>query len=199
MAKVKISLRVHTELFSKFTDEVTSLSLKRDEMLERLIVREMPELRKELNGKKLSKKAATHISTALKGMNVKTVSIALSSETAKFLKEICNETGVLKDPFINRLILFFLSEDPLLNTLEIEKDIYNSGQSAPFSISPLKALQEAMYDPFHYLRTQCEEKYSAFYLIRIPKLNTSEYYDGFSCFIEEQDTQSFDELEQFLL
>lgn len=184
MEYTKITAKIFLPMLENFNKQINSLHIKRDSYLNAMIKAELPYLEVEMKGKRLSSKAKRHIAASLKRMGTHNVNIVVEKEIADKLNKIVDETNMVRDAFINRLILFLRSSDSFLNNVGLPKRIdTNIYKSMVFNLptSPLSAIEEVMTDPLYYLRVASEE-IDGFGLYERP---LPPNMIGFSCYIED--------------
>ena len=169
----KLTTKLYAPMYATFDRQLSEALLRRDAFLDRMIAQEIPHLREDLKGKRLSPEAHRYISHSLKNINLKKtgeknadplrqVSIAVRIETAAALKSVVEEHNLVRDAFLNRLIILLLSSNNLLKALELPRDTsgFGFGQALAgtdsMPTSPLRAIEAALLDPFYYLRAACE-------------------------------------------
>jgi hypothetical protein len=144
-----------------------------------------------MKGLKLSNPARRYISGELKRLGTKPVNIVVDKDTADNLRKIVNESNMVRDSFINRLILFLNASDGLLKHLELPCQINDrllSGTES-MSTSPLQGIESIVHDPLFYLRTSIEELYGkSLYSFELPMILT-----GMSCYIDNTQVPGTDE------
>lgn len=200
MPITKITVKVHAKLMQAFNRQATELFLMRDAFLNHMIRRETASLASDMQGKKLSLVARKHIAGSLKRVGTTTVNIKVDRETADALNKIVEETNMVRDAFINRLILFLRSSKFVIDFLELPEFItYSEFESIvePMPTSPMKAIEAVHVDPLYYMRTAIEERHSTgLYLVPFPP-----QLAGFECFIEDDrvpGTPAYDEQQRLL-
>lgn len=171
------------------------LHIRRDAFLNHMIGSELLYLREEMQGKRLSSKARRYVSGELKRLvsfgSESAVNIVVDTTTADALNALVKDTNMVRDAFINRLILFLRSTDSLLDHLRLPKTVrsreFESGVP-DVPTSPLRAIEDAYADPLFYLRIAANERHECgLYLLPLPpKLQ------GFTCYIEDKDVPGTD-------
>jgi len=164
-----------------------------------LIKAEIPHIKSELAGKKLSEKAKKYITQKLKDMDkgTHTVSVLLEADVNAELNELVTEANLNRDSLINRLMYFFLMTDSLRSRLGIPSHaVINNGFGMERgaivfdepSISPLAWLKEVFSDPLVHLRRALMESYECMYLIQLP-----ERFVGLTCYADYENLPGTDE------
>lgn len=156
----RITVKVHERLWDGFMKQTEALFLKRDGFLNDVIRSEIPYLAKEMEGKRSSPEARRYIANEFKKLKPIPVNIVLDEEVAKALDMVVEETNLVRDGFINRLIMWLRSHDKLLKRFDIPitTDRLRGLESMP--VSPLKAMEAVRDDPFYYIRPRLEEAYA---------------------------------------
>ena len=139
-----------------------------------------------MEGKKLSKNAKKYIAGELKRMGkdrLETVNIVVDKDVADALNKIVESSNLVRDAFINRLILLLRSSDEFLNLMELPTSLTASEFDAAeyMPCSPLKTIESVMSNPLYYLRIASEERFGkGLYELELPSALM-----GFSCYIED--------------
>jgi hypothetical protein len=204
MDTTKISVSICTSLLRSFDKDVRGSYLKRDAFLNHILKMEAPHLASDLNGKRLSSQGRRHIAGALKRMGTTQVNIVVDKSTAEALNAVVVETGIVRDAFVNRLLMLLRSSAVMINSLELPHFITGSEFESciePMPTSPMQAIAAILGDPFYYLRIAVEERFSTgLYLLDLPPQLT-----GFSCYLPDSHVpgtadykQSMKELDDFL-
>lgn len=184
----KLTAKLFAPMYVDFDRQLSDAFLRRDAFLDRVISQEIPHLREDLNGKRLSDEANKYISRSLKGLGgrntppLRQVSIAVRHETAEGLRAVVEEHNLVRDAFLNRLIALLRASDKLLEALELPKRISRgrSDGTEDMPTSPLRAIEETIWDPFHYLRAACQVRYGhGLHLLEFP-------VDGFNCYMGDE-------------
>lgn len=200
MPITKITVKVHEKLMQTFNRQVDELFLMRDAFLNHMIRRETPSLAHDLQGKKLSPAARKYIAGSLKRVGTTTVNIKVERETADALNKVVEETNMVRDAFVNRLILFLRSSKFVTDFFELPEFItYSAFESIvdPMPTSPMKAIEAVHADPLFYMRTAIEERHkTGLYLVPFPP-----QLAGFECYIEDDrvpGTPAYEEQQRLL-
>jgi hypothetical protein len=195
MGATKMTVKIYRPLMEDFNRQVDSLHLMRDAFVNSMIRQETRRLAEEMHGKKMSAAARAYVAGSLKHMGTKPVNLVVDKDTADALNKVVAETNMVRDAFINRLIMFLRSSDSLLKYLELPSFITGSEfQSSvePMPTSPLKAIEAVHADPLYYLRVAIEERHeTGLYLMNMPPKLV-----GFSCYLDDASvpgTPSFEE------
>jgi hypothetical protein len=183
-ATTKMTVKVYRPLMEKFNHQVRELHLVRDAFLDSMIRRETSALAHDLVGKKQSPAARLHVARSLKRMGTTQVNLKVQKSTVEALDKVVAESNMVRDAFINRLIMFLRSSDVLLNFLELPKVVVNSEFKSfveAMPTSPLGAIQAVHWDPLYYIRVAIEERHkTGLYTVLMPPKLT-----GFSCYLED--------------
>ena len=185
MGQTKITVKIHSHLLAAFNRDIDCLFLKRDALLNQLIGIETQYLAMELDGKRLSLQAKRHIAGSLKKCGTTLVNIVVDKTVANALNAVVDETNIVRDAFINRMLWLLRGGDALLDYLELPKFITGSAfdRFIPEAMptAPLKAIGAIQRDPLHYLRVACEERHdTGLYLLDLPP-----EFTGFSCWLDD--------------
>jgi hypothetical protein len=180
MKPTKITVKVHSSLLAAFNKQLQELPIKRDAFLNHIICIETKRLAEEMEGKELSAGARRHISRKLRNLGTTPVNLVVDAEIAKKLNNIVEESNMVRDAFINRLIMFLRSSDKLLDHLDLSKTDNGRIFGSP-PASPMKALEETLCDPLAFLHEDAKRRHgTSLYLLDLPT-----ELDGFSCYLED--------------
>lgn len=184
MSQTKITVKIYEPLLRDFDKQIDSLFIKRDAFLNSMIQGEVPHLASDLEGKRLSAKAKRYIAGELKRLGTVPVNVVVDKSTADALNAVVESTNIVRDAFINRLIMLLRSSNPLLGYLELPLVITGSAFESsvdPMPTSPMKAIEAVHSDPLFYLRVAAEERHhTGLYLIDLPPKLA-----GFACYLDE--------------
>ena len=184
MSQTKITVKIYEPLLMDFDKQIDTLFIKRDAFLNSMIREEVQHLASDLGGKRLSAKAKRYIAGELKRMGTAQVNVVVDKSTANALNAIVEATNIVRDAFINRLIMLLRSSGPLLSFLELPEFITGSAFDSyvePMPTSPMKAIEAIHSDPLFYLRAACEERHrTGLYIIDLPPKLA-----GFSCYLDD--------------
>lgn len=148
MTDTKITVKIIPSLLASLSDQLSTCFIKRDAFIEHLIETETPHLAKEMAGKRQSNQARQYIAGELKRKGTTTVNVKIKQSTANCLNELVKETNMVRDAFINQIILLLTASPQLLALAEIPR----SGPGGDLSTSPLSAMTELVGDPFFHYR-----------------------------------------------
>lgn len=190
MSLTKISFRVPPGLWQRFAEQAKDLFLNRAPFLNYMIQRELPELERDLDTRRLSTQARRYISGQLKRQGAKSVNIEIASSTAAELKRVMSDHNLVRDAFLCRLLIFLRSTDPLLGFLDVSNKVkenihYPDGilglEAMP--ASPLGAMEAVRSNPMFYVRNYVENRWSCgIYRVPLPR-----EFDWAACFLEDED------------
>jgi hypothetical protein len=122
----------------------------------------------------------------LKRLGTVPVNLVVDQETADALNKVVEDSNMVRDAFVNRLIMFLRSSTFLLKFLELPSFVtYTAfeGSVEPMPTSPLAAIEAVCHDPLYYLRAAIENNYkTGLYLVRLPPQLV-----GFECYLADDD------------
>lgn len=185
----KITARLYEPMYKDFDRQLSAALLRRDAFLDRMVRVEIPHLREDLVGKRLSPEAHRFIAGKLKSLGnksdpeLKQISIAVADTTAKALRAATVKHNLVRDAFLNRLIALLRASDKLLDLLALPKTVGNDWRdgSEPMPTSPLKAIEATEWDPLYYLRNACHQRHGCgLYALDFP-----DGLIGLSCFLDD--------------
>lgn len=182
----RITVKVYEKLWDNFVKQTEALFLKRDAFLNHMIWLETPRLAEELEGKKQSPLARRYIARELSKLVTIPVNIVLEEGVAKALDQVVAEGNLVRDAFINRLIMWLRSQDTLLTSLEIPLYTNSLRGSQSMSVSPLKAMEEARDDPFYYIRASLENTGEGLYTLDLTNILKPAMAIGMSCYLDDE-------------
>jgi len=183
MQKTKITVKVSETLLKSFNQKLEDCFIKRDAFLNHMIKLETEHLAKDLKGLRMSNPARRYISGELQRLGTKTINVVVDKETAEKLNSIINESNMVRDSFINRLILLLNASDSLLEALDLPTEINDRSllNSGSMSTSPMNGISTIVYDPLFYLRIAIEEEHEK----RLYKFELPNVLVGMTCFIDD--------------
>lgn len=157
--KQKITIRVHSKLWTKFSDVADDLGLRRDAVFSRILGNELTRLHQELRGRRLSEKGKSEIRAHLKTLPLQQTSIQVSQHVADALRDVVEEHNLNRDSVINRILLFFVSPERFLDSIElkpfIEFERLSDGKDV--RMSPLERIEDAIKSPFDLISETLED------------------------------------------
>jgi hypothetical protein len=155
MALTKITARIDQVLWDSFSEQIDDLFIKKGAFLDFVIRTELPHLEQDLVGVKLSSKAKRFVANTLGARRPATVSIEVQKATSEALNEITKRHNIVRDAFINRLIIFLRGNDKLLRLIGAPESIaasdFFSLESLP--TAPLRSMKCLYDDPLYYIRS----------------------------------------------
>lgn len=194
----KLSAHFYEPMYAAFNQQMASALLRRDAFLDKVIAIEIPHLREELQGNRMSDKARLHISRELKRLGgnqappLRQVSLSIRHSTAEALREVVKEHNLVRDAFLNLLITLLRSSDTILDHLDLPKRVGAVRGTEDMPTSPLRAIEEAQADPLYYLRAGCEARHGC----GLYKLPLPTGLQAFSCYLPDDqvpDTPAYKE------
>jgi hypothetical protein len=175
-----ISFNVPEKLWDQFRSQAARLDLLYSGFLGNVLERELPSLRQELAGLKLSTRAKRHIAGAVKRTGTKSVNIEVTQETADALRAALAEHNLVRDAVMSRLVLFLRSSDALLKELEVPRTLGRNradGCLEDMPLSPMRAMEAVRDDPFFYLRHHIEAQWGCgLYRVNVAGLDWAACY-----------------------
>lgn len=184
MSQTKITVKIYEPLLRDFDRQIDRLFIKRDAFLNAMIQEEVRHLAIDMEGKRLTPSAKRYIAGELKRMGTTQVNVVVDKDTADVLNAIVESSNMVRDAFMNRLIMLLRSSGPLLSYLELPE--FSTGSDfdsyvEPMPTSPMKAMEAVHADPLFYLRVACEERHkTGLYLLDLPPKLA-----GFTCYMDE--------------
>lgn len=184
----KITVRLFAPMYASFDAQLSDLMLRRDAFIDRMIANEIPHLRHDLEGKKLSPKAKRYISQSLNRMGkhpLEKKCISVLHSTAAALAEAVEMHNLERDAFINWLIALLRSSDTLLARLDLPTHVsgIRGVSTEDMATSPLKAICQIQLDPLYYLRAACEHRHGCgLYSLELPT-----GLHGLACYLPDED------------
>ena len=187
MEQTKITMKISKPLLQKFNQQIDSVFIKRDALLNHILKTEVDHLAEELQGLVLSSKARRYISGELKRLDTKTINVTVDKAVATKLNSVVKQCNLVRDAFANRLFMYMLSSDRLLEWLELPLDVSTIHSKSEYMdgeipTSPLRAVEFIFSDPFFYLRLAAKERLdSGIYLLDLP-----DSFVGLTCYMEDK-------------
>ena len=182
----QISFKVPPGLWSSFKEQTDALFLARAPFLNHMIMSEVPHLKTDLQGCRVSLRAKRHIGGELKRQGAKSVNIEVDVGTAAALSDAVAEHNLVRDAFLCRLVIFLRSSDALLKYLEVPREAggrLSGGGLEKMPASPLKAMEAVRDDPLFYVRHFVRENWECgIYRVALPRS-----YDWAACFLDDKD------------
>lgn len=197
MEQTKITVRIYTSLLRSFDKDIQSSFFKRDAFLNHILKNETAHLAEDLNGKRLSSKGRRYISGELKRLDTTPVNLVVEKATAEALNAVVEEANIVRDAFVNRVLLYLRSSSALLRYLDLPEFITGSefeNYVEPMPTSPMRAIEAILGDPFYYLRTAVEERLgTGLYTLDLPPKIV-----GFSCLLNDVSIPGTAEYEEMM-
>lgn len=122
METKRTTFKVWTPLAKSLEEKMERAFLRRDGFLNNLISQELEILAQECETKRNSPEAAGYIQKMLKDMDLITVSISLQPALIEKLNQTCASKNIIRDAFINRLILFLIASPQLISHIFFDDD-----------------------------------------------------------------------------
>ena len=198
MSQTKITVKIYEPLLRDFDRQIDKLFIKRDAFLNAMIQEEVRHLANDMEGKRLTTATKRYIAGELKRMGTTQVNVVVDKSTADALNAVVEASNMVRDAFMNRLIMLLRSSSQLLGYLELPEFITGSNFESyvePMPTSPMKAMEAVHADPLFYLRVACEERFkTGLYLLDLPQKLA-----GFSCYLEESSvpgTQAYEQTQK---
>ncbi len=186
MPKTAISFKVPPKLWAAFKAQTDGLFLSRAPFIDYMVANELPHLRTELDGLKLSLRAKRHIAGAMKKQGPMSVNMEVRPETAEALREATQAHNLVRDAFVARLLVFLRSTDTFLKYLEVPRIATSRGTNAyleEMPASPLKAMEAVRDDPLCYVRFHVEAVHDVgIYRVPLPR-----EMDWTACYLADED------------
>lgn len=184
MSQTKITVKIYEPLLRDFDRQIDALFIKRDAFLNAMIKEETPRLAEDIGSKRNSPAAKRLIAGSLKRLGTTQVNVVVEKSTADELNRVVGEANMVRDAFVNRLIMLLRSSPRLLDYLGLPEFITGSAFDShvePMPTSPMKAMEAVHADPLFYLRVACEERHkTGLHLLELPEELT-----GFACILDD--------------
>jgi hypothetical protein len=198
MGQTKITIKIWAPLHLTFSNALEKRFIKRDAFLNHMIMQELPHIESELAGLKQSDVAKRHVSSQLSQLDLKTVNVVVDKSVAERLSSLVQKSNLVRDALLNRIILFLLSPDWLLQHFDIPKTVdsprFHSAESMP--TSPLGAIRSVLYDPMFYLRIDVHNSGErSLYLLQLPDINGIDL-TGLTCYLNDSFVPETKDFEQ---
>lgn len=157
----KILVSLWKVLYDGLAKRVEASCMRRDAFLAAVIATEIVHLEKEIQ-KPNSAEAKACISDYLKRLPRRPLTIKLATETAEKLDEICEKKNIVRDAFINRLVLCLLAPRDLINVIysteeclsEVVSQYGRPGEEHHWQA--LRLIPELVSNPFWFVRACLE-------------------------------------------
>lgn len=185
MEQTKITIKVWEKLLDQFNKNLDESFIKRDAYLNHILKTETKFLREEMKELKLSSEARRYISSELKHLGTKTINVTVDKDTADNLNDIVSKSNMVRDAFINRLMLLLTLRDKQLEVMLKLHGLrnYATHNDEPLPLSPAECLREVSNDPLYYVRSAVDyEKEKGLYLT---ELEESKFSSGMTCYLND--------------
>lgn len=177
--KKEISVRVADVLAEMLKDKCKVNFISRDGFLSSILDKEADKLYDVIKNKEFNR----HTDSARKSIerlwrNTKkvTLNLRVSQDCFVTLERLKHEHNVVRDAFINRILLFLVAPDKLLTEL----DVFSEERHVRVPLSPLLAIEEVLTDPFFELESQLKEQ-GGMYGVDIPTIKNLPEPAAFHC------------------
>ena len=181
MNNTKITVKVWEQQLAAFDMAIDQLFIKRDAFLNHMIKVETSHLAMDLKGHRLSSSGNRYIAGELKRLGTKPVNIVVEKATAAALNQVVSATNIVRDAFVNRLIMLLRAPDVLLKFWELPLKVGAGDAVDSPPTSPLNAIRDVYRDPLYYLRDAAETRHDVgLYTAWLPPK-----FVGLECFIED--------------
>lgn len=163
--QTKIAMTVWEDLFSLFSNKLDRCFIKRDAFLNHVISVELDNLKKGLEGRKNSVHAKKHIASNLRDLGTKTINVVVDKQVAKDLNSIVKEHNLVRDAFINRLLLLLSFPDDIISYM-FDVRLTQAVEGADMDPPPLPrtfidALEFIQSSPNRYIQDELDILYEA--------------------------------------
>jgi hypothetical protein len=186
----KLTAKIYGPAFDRLNNYLNEALIKRDAFLDRVIAQEIPHLREDLNGLRLSDQGRRYISQELGRMGgrdtgLKQVSIAIRKQTADDLRDAVEAHNLVRDSFLSLLVVLLVPKPQTLQILGFKERFTNARElsAADAATSPLESIVETMADPFHYFRSQCVQEDE----LGLYRKDFSVLHVGLSCYLPDEE------------
>lgn len=184
MNQTKITVKVYEPLLCDFNNQIDRLFIKRDAFLNHMIKSELQHLDEDLSNIRQSDKARQYVAGQLKKLGTHTINIVVDKEVADSLNSIVKRSNMVRDAFVNRLIMLLRSTKALkfLGLPNKITDWHFKGIDDTLPTTPLEAMEVILNDPLYYLRqASIERNECGLYRLSLPQK-----FVGFSCYLEDE-------------
>lgn len=176
----KILFSLWDNLVEPLNRRLEESCLRRDAFLDAVLTHELVQLEQEIS-KPNSPEAKKCIADHLAMLTRKPVTLALRPETVRRLEEVCKKKNIVRDAYMNRLVLCLLAPPKLLNRLfglkDYTSEVLKHWEPPGFDSywQSLRTIPELIRDPFQFVR-ECialqqieDDEVSNFYMAVIPE------------------------------
>lgn len=192
METKRTTFKVWAPLAKSLEQKMEQAFLRRDSFLNNLISQELNVLLEEAkNGNSIE--ASAYIQSMLKQMELTTVSMSLDLSLIERLNEICSSKNIIRDAFINRLILYAVATPQLIDCIFFEDASWrNRVLRESYHFIDEIEIFEPIYvprQPFENLRTALlsenldQNFYTRVFREGFPSQKTN--LSGFNCFMSD--------------
>jgi len=155
--QTKITVKVWKDLLRIFDQRLASCFIRRDAFLNHMISNQLPDLRQGVEGRKQSPEARRYISGELKRLDTTPINVVVDKEVASQLNAIVKEHNLVRDAFINRLMLLLSFPDQFLRALFGIDIAHDSIERLPDGFSDV--ISEIYDNPTYRMSASLEEWY----------------------------------------
>lgn len=157
METKRTTFKVWAPLAKSLEERMEQAFLRRDGFLNNLISQEIDVLIHECQNSN-SPEAAVYIQKMLKSMDLTTVSMSLHPDLIERLNQTCTSKNIIRDAFINRLILYIVASPQLISHIFFDDDNWRKRvlRNDSFHFIDENEIFEPIYvprQPFENLRT----------------------------------------------
>ena len=181
----KASFSVPPSIWEAFSQQASALFLNRGPFLSHVLSRELPQLREDLRGLSLSRKARRYVAGKL-GREVPlqpNVNIEVTAETVQLMRALVDEHNLVRDAFFCRLLVLLRGSDKLLKYLDIPRYATDQGFKVMLEdmpSSPMKAMEAVRDDPLYYMREHVRQVHGVgLYRVMLP-------VPSLHCYVEDE-------------
>ena len=156
-----------------------------------MIKSELQYLDEDLINLRQSDKARQYVAGELKKLGTHTINIVVDKEVADSLNSIVKHANMVRDAFVNRLIMMLRSTKALkfFGLPSKITDLCFNGIDDPLPTTPLEAIEVVLKDPLYYLRqASIDRNKCGLYRLPLPKK-----FVGFSCYLEDEHVPNTEE------
>lgn len=215
--RTKVTFTVPEKLWAAFLGQTKDSQVKSSGFLVRLIESEVPELDRELEGKRLSANAKAHLKRKfahVEGGTTK-VNVEMDATLRDALDRVIKAHNLMRDSFITRLIMLALVP-PAIRAFAIPdetqyRQLFREVVDS-YPPGPLEAMQQVINDPLYLIRHALEEfQDCGLYVGRVwntaglmrevngNKVPEPERHDWAVCYLEDEEipgTPEWDEMQK---
>lgn len=184
----RITVRMPDAIIEALDNRCQAIFIKRDKLIASVVSTELNYLEKALDGKRQSLAAKKYISRTWLQSNVSNLNLFVEKSTRDRLKRICDDTNLVRDAFIGRVLFYLLAHDNAINMALSGNKPYPFNYDQP--IAPLRAIEHILTDPFAGLHVVFNERGESLYLSSHPptyRINNLPPWDAFACYLDDCD------------